>query len=182
MPLSGGLVLVWGQGGNAEGLLLAIAAGAGGGVGPHSLSSPWTGLKSLLGWHTPKPCGSQPWHLKHWREMGSFHNRSASLAIIWTLGHSVPGLDLWSLCPDWQICCRLRHGLTQASLTIVGAGAARSVPVHLSFCHSLSVWGYCWGTSRDTALSCSGQGSHQLGYLIPQLCSALNRFSGHWLT
>ena len=30
------------------------------GVGPHSLGSPWTGLKSWPGWHIPEPCGPSP--------------------------------------------------------------------------------------------------------------------------
>ena len=50
------LFLVWGQGGNAESLLLAVVAGAGGGLGCIPLV-PQTGLKSLLGWHFPKPYG-----------------------------------------------------------------------------------------------------------------------------
>ena len=42
-----------------------------------------------------------------------------------------------------------------------------------------SLSGAIWGTGRAVGLSFSGQGSHQLGYMTPQLCSALDRFSGH---
>ena len=49
-----GCPILWGQGGNAGGLLLAVVTGTSGGLGPHSLSFPWIGLKFWLGWHIPK--------------------------------------------------------------------------------------------------------------------------------
>ena len=48
-----------------------------------------------------------------------------------------------------------------------------SVPPTASL--SWSILGAGWAV----ALSCSGQGSHQLGYLVPQLCSALHVLCGH---
>ena len=57
----------------------------------------------------------------------------------------------------------------------MGAGVTRSVPVNPYSPMS----GAIWGTARAVALSCSGQGSHQLVYMIPQLCSALDKFSGY---
>ena len=68
--------------------------------------------------------------------------------------------------------------LCQTSLAIMGDGATRSVPVCPS-CPMASLSGPIWGTVGAVALSCSGQGNHQLGYLIPQLCSALYSFSAH---
>ena len=68
--------------------------------------------------------------------------------------------------------------LSQTSLAIMGPGVARSVPVHPSP-PMASLSGAIWGTGRAVVLSCSGQGSHLLVYLIPQICSALYRFSGH---
>ena len=57
-------------------------------------------------------------------------------------------------------------GLSKASLAIVGAEAARSTPVFKSpFTASLP--GAAWGTSWIAALPHFGQGSHQLGNLLP---------------
>ena len=87
------------------------------------------------------------------------------------------GLDLWSLCHDQQITLWAEVVCPRPGSAIVGAGVTRSVPVHLSSSMA-SLSGAVWDTGRAVALSCSGQGSHQLGYLIPKLCSALDRFSG----
>ena len=56
----------------------------------------------------------------------------------------------------------------------------RGVPVHPSS-PTASVSGAIWSTARAVSLSCSGQGSHQPGYLVSQHSSTLNRFSGHCL-
>ena len=56
-------------------------------------------------------------------------------------------------------------GLAQASLTIVGVRADRSVPVCPSPPMTPVPWA-SWGTSRATALFCPSQGSHQLHNLI----------------
>ena len=59
-------------------------------------------------------------------------------------------------------------GLAQASLTIVGVRADRSVPVHPSPPMTPVPWA-TGGTGRVTALFCPSQGSHQPCYLVPQL-------------
>ena len=68
------------------------------GVGPHSLGSPWTGLKSWLGWHIPKPCGPS---LGTWNTEGNWCPSYLKClpGYLWTLGH-FPGFDLWSLFCD----------------------------------------------------------------------------------
>ena len=60
------------------------------------------------------------------------------------------------------------RGLAQASLTIVGVRADRSVPVCPSS-PTTPVPGATWGTSRVTALFCPIQSGHQPHYLVPQL-------------
>ena len=59
-------------------------------------------------------------------------------------------------------------GLAQASLTIVGAWADRSVPVCLSSPMTPVPWAI-GGTNRVTTLLCPSQSSHQPSYLVPQL-------------
>ena len=109
----------------------------------------------------------------------------AGILPIWSASLAIFGpLDILSLALTCGPCATTSRytvgwgGLSQASLTIVGAGVTRSVPVCLSS-PMASPSGAIWGTGGAVALSCSCHGSHQLGYLIPQLCSALNRFSGH---
>ena len=71
-------------------------------------------------------------------------------------------------------CAADQGSLSQTMSAIMGARVARSAPVHLSPpMASLSV--AIWGAGRAVALSCSGQGSHQFGNLVPQFCSALFR-------
>ena len=113
----------------------------------------------------------QTWHLKHWRELGSFLFEVPLCA--WSLASSNenPCATSGRCTVDW---C----GLSQTSLAIIRAGTARSAPVHLSP-PMASLSGDIWGTGRAVALSCCGQCSHQLGYLVPKLCSVLYRFSGH---
>ena len=55
--------------------------------------------------------------------------------------------------------------LTQASPSIVGAGAGRSIPIHLPS-STTPLPGTVQSTSRAIALFCSGQGSHQSHILI----------------
>ena len=52
-----------------------------------------------------------------------------------------------------------RGGLTQASPTVVGAGAGRSIPICLPS-PMTPVPGTNWCTSRAIALFCSGEGGH----------------------
>ena len=59
-------------------------------------------------------------------------------------------------------------GLAKASLTIVGVGADRSVPVCLSPATTPVSWA-TGSTSRVTTLFCPSQGGHQPHYLVPQL-------------
>ena len=110
------------------------------GVGPHSLSSPWTGLKSLLGWHNAEPCGPNlgTWSTG-WSWGPSYFNCFPGYP--WTLGHCVPGLDLWSLCCDWQTCCGLRQSVPGQFNHCESWGDQEcSCPPVLS--HGLPVWGY----------------------------------------
>ena len=60
------------------------------------------------------------------------------------------------------------RGLAQASPTIVGVRADRSVPVCLSPPTTPVPWA-TGGTGRATALFCPSQGGHQPCYLVPQL-------------
>ena len=60
----------------------------------------------------------------------------------------------------------------------MGAGVARSAPVYPSP-PTLSLSGAIWGAGGAVALSCSGQGGHQFGNLVPQFHSALYRVCGH---
>ena len=143
------------------------------GVEPHSLGSPnW--FKVFAGVAYSQPMWPHPWHLKHWRELGSLLFDVPSLdpcvfgpwPPVVVVPMPQPAAVLWAeaVCPRpvqplWEL------GKPQVFLSI------HPLPWHLS--------GDIWGTGKAVALSCSGQGSHQFGYLIPQLCSALYRFSGH---
>ena len=100
-------VLAWGQGGNAGSLLLVVAAGASGGLAAFP-QFPQTGLKSLLGWHIPQPCGPNLGICSTGGNWGPSYLKCLP-GYLWTLGHSVPGLDFWSMCPDPQICCGQRQ-------------------------------------------------------------------------
>ena len=60
----------------------------------------------------------------------------------------------------------------------MGAGAARSVPVHLSP-PMPSLSRVIWGAGGAVALLSPCQGSHQSVNLVSQLCSALYRICGH---
>ena len=139
---------------------------------------PQSGLKFWLGWHIPESYGPQPWHLKHWRELGS---------LLLTLP-SCPSLDPWVFCPwcllevvpvPWLTDALQTGGsLSVTSLAIMRAGVARSAPV----CPSPpmdSLSGAIWGAEGAVALPCSGQGSHQFGNLVPQFHSTLYRVRGH---
>ena len=57
-------------------------------------------------------------------------------------------------------------GLAQASPTIVGVWANRSLPAHPSSPMTPVPWA-AGGTSRACTLFCPGQGSHQPHYLVP---------------
>ena len=129
-------VLVQGHGGNAGSLLWLVLVG----VGPHSLGSPQTGLKSSLGWHIPNPCGPNLGTLS----TGGSWDPSYLECIpgyLWTLGHSVPGLDLWSLYHHLQIQCRLRWSIP-GQLDHFGSWGNREFSCPSILSHSLSVWGY----------------------------------------
>ena len=75
-------------------------------------------------------------------------------------------------------CAADQGSLSLTSLAIMGAGVARSTPVHLSP-PMASLSGAIWGTGEAVALSCSGQDGHQFGNLVSQLCSTLYRVCGH---
>ena len=92
--------------------------------------------------------------------------QSASLAIFESLG--ILSLASSSDCPCaiGNRSAASRSSLFQTSLAIMGVGASRSVPVHPSS-PTAFLSGAFWSTSRAVSLSCSGQGSHQLGYLVP---------------
>ena len=63
--------LVWGQGWNAGGLLLAVAAGASGGWATFP-QFPLDRFKVLAGVAHSQAMWPQPWHLKLWRKLVSF--------------------------------------------------------------------------------------------------------------
>ena len=164
VPLSGWSVLV----GVREGMLGAyywllwiVLVG----IGAQSLGSPWTGLKFLLGWCIHKPCGPIPGTWSIGGNWGPSYLKCFP-GYLCTLGNSVPGLDLWSLCHDQQICCKLRQSVPgQFDHCGSWCDQERSFPV----CPSppmASLCGAIWGTARAVVLSCSGQGGHQLGYLV----------------
>ena len=74
------LILVKCQGGNVGDLLLAGEAVAGGGK-PHSLSVSPGWFKADAGVGHYLAMWPHPWHLKHWRECGSWH--LATLPLHW---------------------------------------------------------------------------------------------------
>ena len=146
------------------------------GVGPHSLGSPgwikvcWGG--TFLSHVTPTLA---PETLEG---VGVLPIWSASLAIFGSLGI----LSLASSSGGPHATANRgtagRISLFQTSSAIMGVGASRNVPVYPSS-PLASLSGAIWSTARAVALACSGQGSHQLGYLVSKLCSTLNRFSSH---
>ena len=119
---------------------------------------PLTGLKSLLGWHIPKPCGLN---------LGTEALEGARILPFWSafLAIFLP-LGILSLALTWGTCTMAgRHtvgegSLSQASSTIVGAGATRSVLVCLSS-PTASLSGAIWGTMEGCCpvLLWSGQPS-----------------------
>ena len=68
--------------------------------------------------------------------------------------------------------------LSQTSLAIIGVGVSRSVPFQLSS-PMASLSRAIWGAGKAVALSCSDQGGHQFGNLVPQFHSALYMVYGH---
>ena len=151
-----GQFLVWGQGGNTRGLLLWLVPAGGFG---HITSGPPDWFNNLAVVANPKAIWLQPWHLKHWRELGPFL-LAVSLAIFGPLG--IPSLVL--TCDACAMAGRYAAGwgsLFQASSAIMGVGAIRSVPVHLSP-PTAPPSGAIWGTGGSVALSCSGQAAINL--------------------
>ena len=132
-------VLVWDQGGNARGLLLAVA----GGVWAAFPQFPPDGFKVFVGMAHSQAMWPQPWHQKHWRELGYFLFEVPPWLSL-DHGHFVPGLDFWSLYHGWQIHCRLRWSVP-GQFDHCGARVTRSVPVHPSS-PTASLSGAIWGT------------------------------------
>ena len=132
------------------------------GVGPHTLGTPQTGLKSLLGWHIPKIMCPQPWHLKHGRELVSF------------LFEVLPWLSLdpwlfpwlWPVVPvPWPAATLWAVGVCPR--TVLPLWELRWLGAFLSICPL--PWPLCWAiwsTAGPVALYCSCQGSHQPGCLV----------------
>ena len=142
-------------------LLWLVPVGVGG-----CTAFPWfpqTGLKSLLGWYIPKPCGP---NLGTWSTGGKWCPSYLRCLprYLWTLGH-FPGP--WPVVPVlWPADMLWGHAvLSQTSLAIIWVGETRGVSVHPSSLMA-SVSGAIWSAARDVVLSCSGQGSHQSGYLV----------------
>ena len=119
----------------------------------------------------------QPWHLKHCRALESF--------AFWALG-TPPTLGS----SGYPTCSRraaIRGVLAQASPTIVGAGAGRSIPVHRGYLEQLQ--GECpillclelplaWQFGHPALLSCLSLQWQQMTLLLlfllhPPSCSQL---------
>ena len=83
-----------------------------------------------------------------------------------------------SPCAMASRCAVAQGSLFQTGLAIMGAGVARTTPVHLSP-PTASLSGAIWGAGLAVALSCPGQGGHQFGNLVAQFCGTLPRVSGH---
>ena len=110
------------------------------------LGSPQTGLKSWLGWHILEQCGP---NLGTWSTGGNWDPSYLKClpGYLWTLGHSVPGLDLWSPCHDWQIHCGLRWSVP-GQFNHCGSWGIQEYCCPSVLSHGLSVWGYLeywWG-------------------------------------
>ena len=101
---------------------------------------PWTGLKSWLGWHIPKPCSP---NLGTWSAEGCWDPSYLKClpGYLWTLGNSVPGLDLWSLYHGWQICCGLRWSVP-CQFGHCGSWSDQECFCPSILSHDLSVLGY----------------------------------------
>ena len=165
-----------GSGRECWGLLLAVAAVTGGGCATfHWFPLDW--FKALAGVGHSQAIWPQPWHLKHLRELGSL-----LLAL-----PSCLSLAPWLFCP-WSLLIVVPvpqlvdvlwlKAVSQISLAIMGAGAARSTSFHPSP-PTASLSGAIWGTDWAVALPCPGQGSHEFGNLVPQFCGTLLRVGGH---
>ena len=124
-------------------------------VGPHSLSSHQSGLKSLLGWHIPELCGP---NLGTWNTGGNW-GPSFGGAFFRPLGVQSLASSSGGPCATSDRCTVGWGGLSQTSLVIMGAGVARSAPVHASF-PMASLSGAIWGTGGAVALSCPHQDRH----------------------
>ena len=86
-----------------------------------------------------------------------------------------------SPCTTTSRCDVAQGGLSQTSLAFMGAGEARSAPVHLSPLMP-SLPGAIWGTGWAVALSCAGQGGHQFGNLVPLFPGTLPMVCSHGST
>ena len=135
------------------------------GVGLHSLGSPQTGLKSLLGWHIPMPC-DQTLAPETLEGTGVLPIQSASLAIFGSL-------SILSLASSSGGTHGMANrgaaggsGLPQTSLTIMRVGASRSVPIH-PYSPTASLSGAIWSTAMAVVLSCSGQAAISLAIWFP---------------
>ena len=81
-------------------------------------------------------------------------------------------------CAKAARCAADQGSLSQTSSAVMGAGKARSAPVHPSPPRA-SLFGTIWGAGWTVALSCPHQDGHQFGNLVPQFCSTLHRVCGH---
>ena len=153
------------------GLLLVVFTGAGRRLGcipsiPHS----WFNVLAGVGiW-------PQPWHLKHWREPGSLllPVPSCLSLVSWLFGHwsllvvvpvPQPADVLWpkAVCPI-PVCLLWELGQPGVLLSVC--------PLPQPLC--LGLFGALAGL-----LPCPGQGGHQFGNLVPQVCGTLPGVGGH---
>ena len=75
-------------------------------------------------------------------------------------------------------CAVAKGSLSQTGPAIMGAGVARSAPVHLSP-PMASLPGVILGAGWAVAMYCPGQGGYQFGNLVPQFHGTLPRVCGH---
>ena len=119
-----------------------------------------------------------PWHLKHWRNLGSL-----LLAV-----PSCLALVPWLLCPwfllvvvpvPWPVSVLWSRAVCPRLVQLVWElGVTRSTPCLSIISHGLSVWGYLghW-LGCCPALPWSGWPS--IGNLVPQICGTLPKVGGH---
>ena len=147
------------------------------GVGLHFLGSPQTVLKFWLGGVLPSH--KAPTLAPKALERAGVPPVGCALLYIFS---SLAILSLVSTCCSpcaMTSRCAVDWGsLSQTSLAIMEAGAARSAPVHLSP-PTASLSGAIWGAGWAVALSFPCQGGHQFGNLVPLFCSILHRVCGH---
>ena len=119
----------------------------------------------------------QPWHLKHWRELGSL-----LLAV-----PSHLALVPWLFCPWcllivvlvlWPVGVLQSRAICSSLVQLLWELGHPGVPLSVCpFPQPLS--GDIWGTGWAATLPCPGQGSNQFGNLLPQFFGTLSRVFGH---